>query len=157
MPAATTSSTGGHDATELAMGQAKQSMSSAQTRSDSLTSTTGEASEIQRMSQLTLGSRTTDFQEDRYIFKNVGKRFKDHLKKFGEGLHFTIRHSSESSSSEEGSRPDLSQFEMDKIPADDFEEITRLIWSAFRIPFNAITLSKEGNHPVPVILSLLKV
>lgn len=103
--------------------------------------------------QMTAASGMTEYQEDKYIFKHAGRRFKEHLKKFGEGLHFGGMFGSSSSASE----PDRSQFELERIPADDFEDITRLIWSAFRVPFSALTMSKDGRQPVPVILSLLKV
>lgn len=52
---------------------------------------------------------------------------------------------------------DRSQFELELIPADDFEDITRLIWSAFRVPFNAVSTSPDGSKSVPVILGLVKV
>jgi hypothetical protein len=101
-----------------------------------------------------VASQATDYQEDRYIFKNAGKRFKDHLKKFGEGLHFAGLRSPKTP--DEG-ETDRSQFELERIPADDFEDITRLIWSAFRVPFKAISASLDGSKPVPVILALVKV
>lgn len=101
-----------------------------------------------------VASQVTDYQEDRYIFRNAGKRFKDHLKKFGEGLHFPGMRSPKTPDEEEADR---SQFELELIPADDFEDITRLIWSAFRVPFNAISTSPDGSKSVPVILGLVKV
>lgn len=103
--------------------------------------------------QMTAVSGVNEYQEDRYIFKHAGRRFKEHLKKFGEGIHFGGMFGSSSTASE----PDRSQFELERIPADDFEDITRLIWSAFRVPFSSLTTTKDGRKPVPVILSLLKV
>jgi len=101
------------------------------------------------------GTQTADFQEDKYIFKDTfGKRFKEHLKKFGEGLHFPEIFSPKTPSD---TGAEMSALELERMPAEKFEDITRLIWSAFRVPFNAFCLSKEGHRPVPVILSLLKV
>lgn len=101
-----------------------------------------------------VASQVTDYQEDRYIFRNAGKRFKNHLKKFGEGWHFPGMRSPRTPDEEE---VDRSQFELELIPADDFEDITRLIWSAFRVPFNAVSTTLDGSRPVPVILALVKV
>ncbi len=107
---------------------------------------------------LTIASaNSTEYQQDRYMFRNVGKRFKEHVKKFGEGLHFGGLFSPKSGHSSEEDASRRSEFELEAIPADEFEDITRLIWSAFRVPFNVFTTSAQGCIPVPVILSLIKV
>lgn len=91
---------------------------------------------------------TDEYQEDRYMFRSVGKRFRQHLKRFGELF---------SHKTPEISETERSTFELEQIPAEDFEDITRFIWSAFRVPFNVINPNDEHCHTVPVILSLLKV
>lgn len=97
----------------------------------------------------TLASRTSDYQQDTFMFKHVGKRFEKHLKKVGDGIHFHRLFNPRSPSVPVRER---SEHEMEQIPADDFEDITRLIWSAFRVPF--VTML---SRTVPVILSLIKV
>jgi hypothetical protein len=100
-----------------------------------------------------LVTQTTDYEEDKFMFRNVGHRFKDHLKQFGEGFRFQRLFSPKSPTLSDTRR--LSDSE--NIAPDDFEDITRLIWSAFRVPFNALSESSGKFHAIPVILSLIKV
>lgn len=111
---------------------------------NSVTSVTGTETVISEPT----GTDQTDYQEDRYMFKNVGKRFREHLKRFGELF---------SKNNPELSESERSIVELERIPAEDFEDITRFIWSAFRVPFNVLNPSTDHNKPVPVILSLIKV
>lgn len=96
--------------------------------------------------------QTSDYEEDAFMFRHVGKRFRNHLKRFGEGFHFQGLFSPRNSPTE-GRR--LS--DPDTVRPEDFQDITRLVWSAFRVPFNALAESSDNYRAIPVILSLIKV
>lgn len=98
--------------------------------------------------------QTTDYEEDAFMFRGVGKRFRSHLKRVGEGIHFQKFFGGGVGQRATETRR-LSDPET--LAAGDFQDITKLIWSAFRVPFNALSESPDHHRAVPVILSLIKV
>lgn len=94
-----------------------------------------------------LGEPSEIAEEDAFLFRQMGKKFKTKLSKFAE-THFST------SKNEIGAPQDILRLNPVMEHIDDY---SILFWSAFRVPAYRMERDEFGRLGVPIILSLVKV
>lgn len=92
-------------------------------------------------------------EDDPFMFRQMGRKFRARLKRFSETILFTRR---EEEDEHHPSSPTLATIS-EEIPNEKFKDAEILVWSAFRVPLYQLERDEEGRKGLPIILALIKV
>lgn len=86
------------------------------------------------------------------MFKDFGKKLRNQLHRIGDVLNPQHLFGGRNEDYDESGVAGITE-----IPADQMNDVTRIVRSAFRVPFYAILRDHSGRNGIPAILSLIHV